>query len=125
MNEEMIRQMARMYNIPEEELIRMIMQGSPELSGIEAGYNEQQGVPAPGEPGRMSLEQANQAIAEQKAMRARPRPLDYMPPEPRMISIMGEERMVCPEGYTFDEAAKSCKFIGTRGPGPAELNVKI
>ena len=121
----MIRQMARMYNIPEEELIKMLMQGSPELSGIEAGYNQQQGVPAPGEPGRMSIEQANQAIAEQKAMRARPKPLDYVPPEPRMISIMGEERMVCPDGYTFDEATKSCKFIGTSGPGPLELNVKF
>jgi len=42
-----------------------------------------------------------------------------------MISIMGEERMVCPEGYTFDEATKSCKFIGTRGPGPLELDVKF
>jgi len=79
MNEEMIRQMSRMYNIPEEEIKRMIIEGSPELSGIEAGYNEQQGVPEPGQPGRMSMEDiANYNVSKAMANpSSRPGPLDY------------------------------------------------
>jgi len=79
MNEEMIRQMSRMYNIPEEEIKRMIIENSPELSGIEAGYNEQQGVPEPGQPGRMSMEDiANYNVSKAMANpSSRPGPLDY------------------------------------------------
>jgi hypothetical protein len=129
MNDEMIRQMASMYNIPEEELIKMLMQGSPEMSGIEAGYNQQQGVPAPGEPGRMSAEEAAMEEAKNKArvqemqmQRKRPDMMDFQPPRPNM-NIFGKK--MCSGPYSYDEATDRCVYVGERGKQvqPLELDL--